>query len=136
VVEDLARFSISVSRDILEEFDRKLTQSGKCNRSDTLRQLMRAHIAEECWRTEKGQIYGTITLMYNHHVPSVLKELTSLQHDHRDVIVCTTHVHVTHDTCLECIVLSGDALKIRGFVDALGQLKGIHSLDIVITHKI
>ncbi|MDR3230793.1 MAG: nickel-responsive transcriptional regulator NikR [Synergistaceae bacterium] len=134
-MEELVRFSITVSRDILAAFDQKLIQAGKHNRSDALRQMMRAHIASECWRKGKGQLYGTITLMYNHHVPSVLKELTSLQHDHETVIVCTTHVHVTHDTCLECLILSGDASEIRGLVDAMGQLKGIHSLDTVITSR-
>jgi CopG family nickel-responsive transcriptional regulator len=129
MAEDLVRFSITVPRDVLDKFDKNLTACGKCNRSYALRQLMRGYIAGESWRREEGWVYGTITLMYDHHAPCTMKALTSLQHDHGAVIVCTMHVHVTHDTCLECIVLAGDASEVRAFVNALGQVRGIHSLD-------
>jgi CopG family nickel-responsive transcriptional regulator len=131
VVEKLARFSITVPQDVLEEFDQKLQFCGKYNRSDVLRQLMRSHISDECWRRETGEVYGTVTLKYNHHEKS-LSGITNLQHDHGAVIVCTTHVHVTHDTCLECIVLRGGAPEVKTFVNELERVKNIQSLHVVI----
>ena len=133
MAEKLVRFGVTVPDDTLDEFDRRLQRSGKNNRSDAIRQLMRSYVTEARWQEEKGQVYGTVTLMYGHHSSGLSRELTSIQHDHGDVIVCTTHVHVDHDTCLECIVLRGDASYIKTFVDALGKIKGLKSLDTVIT---
>ena len=118
---------------VLEEFDRRIHQSGKDNRSDVIHSLLRRYITDDRWQEDEGNVYGTVTLMYNHHGPCVSKDLTALQHDHGEIIVCTTHVHVTHETCLECIVLHGTALLIRNFVTALERIKGLKSVDTVIT---
>jgi CopG family nickel-responsive transcriptional regulator len=132
VAEKFVRFGITVPQDVLNEFDQKLKLCGKRNRSDVLRQLMRSHIAAESWQKENGQLYGTITLMYDHHSSSLVKDLTSLQHNYGAVIVCTTHVHVTHDTCLECIVLRGDASMVKAFVNVLERIKGIQNFETVV----
>ena len=131
--ERLVRFGVTVPEDVLAEFDRRLERAGKDNRSDVIRQLMRRHIAEERWREEDGQVYGTVTLIYAHHSSTITKDLTALQHDHGELVVCTTHIHADHDTCLECVVLRGDASHVRAFVEALGKIKGIKSAEIVIT---
>ncbi|MDR1471424.1 MAG: nickel-responsive transcriptional regulator NikR [Synergistaceae bacterium] len=126
----LARFGVAVPQEIVDEFDQHLRQSGKSNRSDVLRQLMRSFISEERWRDETGEVYGTITMMYGHHQFSTTnKELTLAQHDHGDVIVCSTHVHITHDTCMECIVLRGESQKIKMLVDALGKIRGVKNIS-------
>jgi len=131
--DKLARFGVTVPEDMLAEFDGRLRRTGKENRSDVIRQLIRGYLTEDRWQEEDGQVYGTITLMYDHHASSISKELTAVQHDHGRIIVCTTHVHVTHDACLECIVLRGDASHIRAFLSSLGKVKGIKSVDTVIT---
>ncbi len=136
MAEKLVRFGVTVPKDIVEEFDRRLEQAGRHNRSDVLRQLMRGYITEERWREEEGEVFGTVTLMYDHHAAFSSKDLAAAQHDHGDVIVCTTHVHVTHETCLECIVLRGSSAGIRAFVNALSQIRGIKSMDTVITSGI
>ncbi|MDR2528176.1 MAG: nickel-responsive transcriptional regulator NikR [Synergistaceae bacterium] len=131
--ERLVRFGVTVPENVLAEFDQRLERAGKDNRSDVIRQLMRRHIAEERWREEDGQVYGTVTLMYAHHASAITKDLTALQHNHGELVVCTTHVHADHDTCLECVVLRGDASRVRAFVEALGKIKGIKSAETVVT---
>ena len=133
MAEKLARFGVTVPEDILEEFDNRLKYAGKDNRSDVIRQLIRRYLTEERWQEENGIVYGSITLMYDHHSSNILKDLTAVQHDHGESIVCSTHVHVDHDTCLECIVLKGEASRIRALIESLGKIKGIKSVDTVIT---
>jgi CopG family nickel-responsive transcriptional regulator len=130
VAEKLVRFGVTVPQNIIEEFDRKIERAGKTNRSDVLRQLMRTYITEERWRDETGEIYGTITLMYDHHLTTAQKELIAVQHDHGSVIVCTTHVHVSHSVCMECVILHGESQKIRLLIEALEQVRGIKSIEI------
>ena len=130
--EKLSRFGVTVPEDMLKEFDLRLQTTGKYNRSDVIRQLMRRFVTEGRWQEESGQVYGSVTLMYDHHSSSVSKDLTAAQHVHGETIVCTTHAHIDHDTCLECIVLRGDASRIRAFVESLGKIKGIKSIDTVI----
>jgi CopG family nickel-responsive transcriptional regulator len=131
--EKLARFGVTVPEDMLAEFDGCLKRTGKENRSDVIRQLMRSYLTEARWQEENGQVYGTVTLMYDHHLSLISKALTAVQHVHGEIVVCTTHVHVTHETCLECIVLRGETSRIRSFLSALEKIRGIKSVDTVIT---
>jgi CopG family nickel-responsive transcriptional regulator len=129
----LVRFGVTVPEEIVGEFDQKLRSLGKSNRSDVLRQLMRTFISEERWQDELSEVYGTITMMYDHHhFSSTNKDLTLVQHDHGEVIVCSTHIHITHDTCLECIVLRGESQKIKMLVEALGKVRGVKNISTAI----
>jgi CopG family nickel-responsive transcriptional regulator len=130
---NLTRFGITVPQGIIEEFDQKLRQAGKSNRSDALRQLMRGYISEERWQDELGEVYGTVTMMYDHHqFSSTNKDIVLIQHDHGDVIVCATHIHINHETCLECIVLRGESQKIKALVDELGKIRGVTNINTAI----
>jgi CopG family nickel-responsive transcriptional regulator len=71
--------------------------------------------------------------MYDHHSHDLSGALTSLQHDFGDVIVCTTHVHVTHETCLECLVLRGKAQRLKKLEEALARIKGLQNVGTVIS---
>ncbi|MFA7621242.1 MAG: nickel-responsive transcriptional regulator NikR [Aminobacteriaceae bacterium] len=125
----LVRFGVAVPEAMLEEFDAFIERNGMPNRSEALRQLIRERLSRERWLDGEGMVYGTVTIMYDHHGKDMIAALTALQHDFGSSIVCTTHVHVDHDHCLECIVLKGDAGEVRRFVDSLRTLKGLKSIE-------
>jgi CopG family nickel-responsive transcriptional regulator len=52
-----------------------------------------------------------------------------MQHDFGDVIICTTHVHMSHDLCLECIIVKGDVERLKALETALKGVKGILSVN-------
>jgi len=55
-----------------------------------------------------------------------------LQHDHTELIVSTMHAHLTHELCLEVIVLRGPAARIQQLAARLKGLKGIHLGEFVV----
>lgn len=132
-MDQLVRFGVAVPGSLLEEFDLFIQGKGLQNRSEAIRQLIRERLSREMWAQGSGTVFGTVTIMYDHHTKDATNALTSLQHDHGEAIVCTTHVHVDHDHCLECIVLKGDAGVIRRFVDALSTVRGIRTVDLSIS---
>ena len=74
---------------------------------------------------------GTLTLVYDHHRTQLGDKLAQLQHDHTDLIVATTHVHLTHDVCLEVIILRGPAQRLQQIAAQLKGLKGIYKGELV-----
>jgi CopG family nickel-responsive transcriptional regulator len=48
-----------------------------------------------------------------------------LQHAHHDLIICTTHAHLDHDTCLEVIILKGESRRVQQLADTLIGTKGV-----------
>ena len=132
----LIRFSITVPEDLLNEFEAKYYTENRANRSNAVRSLMRKYISAERWRCTDGQICATITIIYDHHLPELTRSLTSAQHDSGDVIICSTHVHLNHNSCLECIITKGNAKDIKKFIDSLENIRGIKSLNVNVTADI
>lgn len=134
--ENLIRFSITVPEELLSEFEASYYENHRANRSEAVRSLMREYVSGERWRCSQGEICATVTIIYDHHLPELTRSLTAAQHDSGDVIICSTHVHLNHFTCLECIITKGNSQDIQKFVDSLRKIRGIKSLSVNVTAEI
>ena len=128
---EIVRFSVSLEDDLLEQFDRYCKQQQFATRSEAIRQLLRDTLTKEAWAGESKDAAGTLTLVYDHHRPQLRDHLTKLQHDHNDLVVSTLHAHLTHDLCLEVIVLRGPAAKLQQIAAQLRGQKGIYQGELV-----
>ena len=134
--EKLTRFSITVPEELLNEFEKSYYSEHRKNRSVAVQSLMREYIARERWRGNTGEIYATITIVYDHHLPELTGKLTAAQHDCGDVILCSTHVHINHATCLECVITKGLAEDIQKFIETLKNIRGIKSLNVNVASEL
>ncbi len=100
-------------------------QKGYDNRSLAVADMIRDHLVEHRHQQRQGEIAGTITLVYDHHTRRVQELLTSLQHDHPELIVATLHVHLDHDNCLEVLVARGKGVAVKRMADKLIGAKGV-----------
>lgn len=123
-MSELVRVSISLEQALLEKLEALVEQSGYGNRSEFLRDLIRARLVEEAWEQDQEAI-GTISLVYDHHARQLGEKLTDLQHDHHEQVLATTHVHLSHDLCAEVIIVKGRASEIRGLADSIRKQKGV-----------
>ena len=131
-MSNVVRFTVSLETELLEYFDEYCQQENFATRSEAVRQLIRDRLTSRHWETGSHEAAGTLTLVYDHHHAQLGKRLTKLQHDNTDLIVSTTHVHLTHDLCLEVIILRGSAGQLQQIAAQLKGLKGIHKGELVI----
>ena len=134
--EKLIRFSITVPENLLCEFEKYYYTENRDNRSEAVRSLMRSYVAGERWKCSDGEIFATVTIVYDHHLPELTRKLTMAQHDNGDVIICSTHVHINHETCLECIITKGLSNQIQRFTETLRDIRGIKSVNVNVTSEI
>jgi CopG family nickel-responsive transcriptional regulator len=131
-MSDVERLSFSIERPLLVRIERLREQSGYANRSEFLRDMMRARLVEREWELNKEAV-GTITLIYDHHARGLTDKLTDIQHNHHAAILATTHVHLDHHRCLEVILIRGRAARIRDIADALRKQRGVLHGDLSMT---
>ncbi len=93
--------------------------------------MIRDTLTTRAWELESQDAAGTLTLVYDHHRAQLGDRLTKLQHDHTDLIVSTLHAHLTHDLCLEVIILRGPARRLKNIASQLRGLKGIYKGELV-----
>ncbi len=125
----MERFSISMEGGLLKKFDRNLKKHGYSNRSEAVRDLVRKTLIDEEWKAGE-EVVGVITLVFDHHQRQLQDKLTELQHDHHDLIISSTHVHLDHDNCLEVIIVKGEAGTVRKLADQLKATRGVKSSEL------
>ena len=124
---ELVRFSVAVPEDMLAGFDALIARRGDVrNRSEAIRDLMRAALVRENLRTPDEQVIGSLTMIYDHHTGDLTRRLDEVQHDFTDEIVSTMHVHLDHHNCLEILALRGRGARVYELADKLLGLRGVH----------
>ena len=130
-MSQIVRFSVSLEEGLLEQFDRFCKEERFATRSEAIRQLLRNKLTQRAWEDDQQQVAGTLTLVYDHHRTQLRDRLMQIQHDHNEIVVATLHAHLSHDLCLETIVLRGAAGQLRRIASALAGLKGIFKGELV-----
>lgn len=127
------RFGISIDETLLENFDKLIEQKGYMNRSEAIRDLIRASLVELKWEAGEEETVGTVTLVYNHHVRDLSDKLTEHQHTHHDQIISALHVHLDAHNCLEVLVVRGKAREVKQIANELIGVKGVKHGKLVMT---
>lgn len=122
---ELIRFGISMDKDLLSRLDKEIVKRGYPNRSEAIRDLVRAQLVELEWSQEDEEVAGTVTIIYDHHVRGLSDILLELQHEHHEMILSVMHVHLEHDNCLEVMVIKGKASEARELAGRLIGVKGV-----------
>ena len=130
---ELSRFGVSIDEKLLESFDRLIEKKGYVNRSEAIRDLIRASLVELKWEAGEEETVGTVTLVYNHHVRDLSDKLTEHQHAYHDNITSSLHVHLDAHNCLEVLVVRGTARVVRKIADELIGVKGVKHGKLVMT---
>lgn len=126
MASDLVRFSITMPEQLLEELDAYASRRGtNTNRSEVLRDLVRERLGEEAASVPDGEVAGSITMVYDHHVPGLSAKLDKIQHRHASEIVSVMHIHLDDDACLELIAVRGQAQIVANMADCMTGLKGV-----------
>ncbi|MGV8144856.1 MAG: nickel-responsive transcriptional regulator NikR [Methanothermobacter sp.] len=127
------RVGVSFEPELLEKFDNLIKNKGYTNRSEAIRDLVRKSIIEAEIEAEEAEVIGTLTIIYDHDVGDVTNQLQHYQHYHLTDIIATTHVHMERHTCLEVVVLRGNARNVVKLADHIRAIKGVKHGELVIT---
>ena len=136
--KNLVRFGVSISAGLLEKFDALIRDKEYTNRSEAIRDLIRDKLVEAAW--ERGDddllLMGAITIVYDHQTRDIGDRLTAKAHDHHALIISSMHVHLTHASCMEVILVKGPGSEIRSFADSIISVRGVQHGKLVITSPI
>jgi CopG family nickel-responsive transcriptional regulator len=130
---ELTRFGVSIQTRLLEQFDQVIAQKGYVNRSEALRDLIRDQLVDVAAECEEGEMVGTVTFVYNHHVRQLTDLLTEFQHQNYGAVIASLHIHLDPENCLEVLVVRGKSGDIRRIADKLIGTKGVKHGKLTLT---
>ncbi|MEM3357265.1 MAG: ribbon-helix-helix protein, CopG family [Candidatus Bathyarchaeia archaeon] len=123
--------SLSLPKTLLDKVDEYIKQQGFANRSEVVRQALRAYMSESRSLDElQGRVTAIITLIYKREAKR--NQITDLQHNYSNTVLTFLHTHVEADSCIEIIVARGDAQVLKALIQALKANKQISEVKVTI----
>ncbi|MCX7706098.1 MAG: nickel-responsive transcriptional regulator NikR [bacterium] len=130
--DKIVRFGVSLEKELLDIFDNQIKKQKYPTRSKAIADLMRKEIVQHKWRTGK-QVAGAIVFIYNHHKRNIVDRIIDIQHDFSNIVVSTQHVHLSHDECLEIVVVKGKPENVEELANSIRTTKGVEHCTVAFT---
>jgi len=123
--------SLSIPKTLLEKVDSYIKEQGFANRSEIIRQALRAYLSEGRKLGElQGKIIATITIVYRRGDRT--GQIADVQHGYSNVVLTFLHTHVEEGYCIEIIVAKGEAKTINAFITALKANRQISEVKVTL----
>jgi CopG family transcriptional regulator, nickel-responsive regulator len=123
-MSNLYRFGVSLEKDLIDEFDIHIKTGNYKNRSEAIRDLIRADLIRKQWLCN-NDVAGAITISYDHHKRELVNKLIDIQHDFQKVVISTQHIHIDHHNCLEILAVRGMAKEIEKLTSLMKAQVGV-----------
>ena len=126
------RITITIDDELLETLDRMIAERGYQNRSEAVRDLTRAGMAQSAAPPDSArESVAALVYVFDHAGRELSKRLTRSFHDHHDLSLATLHVHLDHESCLEVAVLRGPMREVRHFSEHVMAERGVRHGQLV-----
>jgi CopG family nickel-responsive transcriptional regulator len=131
-MNELYRFGVSLEKELIDEFDRHLQERNYKNRSEAIRDLIRAELVKKQWLCD-NEVAGAITMNYDHHKRDLVNKLMDIQHDCQKVIISSQHIHIDHHNCIEIIAIRGRAKEVEALASLLKAQTGVKHVSLTMS---
>ena len=134
-MSELVRFGVAMDRVLLAEFDRRIAESGYENRSEALRDLIRADLTRAA--VEKGGLVAaTVTVVYAARARDVVARLADAEAELPGFVVSSLRAPLDAERTLEVLVVRGAADAIAAFAGRFAGTKGVLSCDVTLAAEL
>ena len=117
---------MSLDSMLADQFDAFIAKRGYTNRSEAMRDLIRQQLEKErLEESDEGYCVATLGYIYNHHELELATRITGVHHSHHELNLCSMHVHLDHDNCLEVAIMRGPVKTVRALADAVMAERGV-----------
>jgi len=124
-IDDTIRCTVSLPAGLLRELDKRVGKKGYASRSEFVRDLIRDQIVETKWSKSEEDVFGVLTIGYDHHQRGLTQKIVDAQHSAYVNILCSTHVHLGHHHCIEAIIIKGKPREIEKIRARIGGIRGV-----------
>ena len=121
----LDRFGVSMDTELLAAFDGYLAGQGYANRSEALRDLVRAQLTSTQVRLGAAAVAGVLTLLCDPEEADAAGRVRACLAEQVDLVAGTLHLPLKDGRELQVLVLRGPGAAVEGVAHRLQSLRGV-----------
>lgn len=123
--------SLSLEGNLLDRFDKKVSENGYSGRSEALRELIRSYISEQDWAGGQEESVVVVNVLYEKE--SARELVSSIQHEYGSPVITSLHTHLDKENCMEVFIAKGSARKLKRMIDKIKTVKGVKQTKYITT---
>ena len=129
----MQRVTLTIDDELMESLDRYMEASGHQNRSEAVRDLVRAGLTKQP-KSDDGarRCMAALVYVYDHETRQLARRLMLDHHSHTELSVATLHVHLDAESCLEVSLLRGQKSKVEHFAQHVIGERGVRYGQLVV----
>ena len=134
----MQRITITIDDELAEEIDRLAQSRGSQNRSEAVRDLVRAGLAHtRPDATASSECVAGVIYIYDQGTRELPKRLSHAYQEQHDLTVATLRVALDHESCMEVAVLKGRTTEVETLAERIVAERGVrHGRVVVIPAEI
>jgi CopG family nickel-responsive transcriptional regulator len=127
------RVTVTIDDELMDALERYMIAGGHQNRSEAVRDLVRAGLVKEFDADESARnCVAALVYVYNPETRQLSRKLLQEHHAHADMSIATLHAHLDAKSCLEVSLLRGRKPLVERFASHLIGEKGVHYGQLVV----
>lgn len=131
--DDLDRISLTLPPSMTGQLDDIVEDWEYASRSEAVRDALRDFFGAYEWEADDEAVHhGTVVVVHDHHVDGIADDLQSIQHEMAESITSVQHIHLSHDTCMETLIVEGPGNRITELANRLRALGGVQQVKVVV----
>lgn len=132
-VDDTDRISLTLPASMVDRLDGIVADWEYDSRSEAIRDALRDFFTAYEWEAAgAARHHGTIVVVHDHGVDGIADDLQAIQHEKAETITSVQHIHLSHDTCMETLVVEGPASEVTDLANRLRALGGVRQVKVVV----
>jgi CopG family nickel-responsive transcriptional regulator len=134
----MQRITITIDDELAHEIDKLAQSRGYQNRSETVRDLVRAGILlTQHHAKPSAECMASVVYVYEQETRDLPKRLAHAYQEHHDLSVATVRIALDHDTAMEVAVLKGKTAEVERLAQRIIAERGVrHGRVIIIPAEI
>lgn len=129
----MQRVTVTIDDELMNALDRYMEAGGHQNRSEAVRDLVRAGLLREEKADDGARAcVAALVYVYDHETRQLSKKLVHDHHTHADMSIATLHVHLDEASCLEVSLLKGRKSEVEHFASHLIGERGVRYGQLVV----
>ena len=122
----MQRITITIDDGLLDEIDRLISERGYQNRSEAVRDLVRAGLLQtKSAADHSAQCVASLAYVFDRTTRELPKRLANAYQDRHDLSVATMRVALDHDNSMEVAVLRGPTGQVQRFAESIMVERGV-----------
>lgn len=129
----MQRVTVTIDDELMSALDRYMEAGGHQNRSEAVRDLVRAGLLREPRADDHARpCIAALVYVYDHETRQLSRKLVHDHHTHADMSIATLHVHLDESSCLEVSLLKGQKSEVEHFASHLIGERGVRYGQLVV----